>query len=126
MKDWHNTVCLDFDGVISQFGGDSIAPVEGMVEGVKGLIGAGWYIDIYSGRSRTLSGITYMREWFHAYAPALEEYFGHEGKIQFPRSKPIAKVYIDDRGLKFESWADITPEVLENFRTWWQHPASTK
>ena len=122
-KDWHNTLCCDFDGVIASYGGDSIAPVKGVVEGFIRLIEAGWYIEVFSGRSVSLSGRTYIRDYFSVYLTELEKYFD-SGRIVLAESKPVAKVYLDDRGMTFTSWADITPDRLNLFRAWWQHPAS--
>ncbi len=43
-------------------------------------------------------------EWLDRYEIEYDEiYFG----------KPNAQIYLDDRALRFTSWADVTDEVLE-------------
>lgn len=126
-KDWHNTIALDFDGVICEFGTDKAGiPVEGAFEGIKALLDAGWYIEIHSGKCNTPDGIASMMSWFMLNAPGEIRRAVMSKKINVSGGKPTAKVYIDDRGITFTGWADITPDKLESFRAWWQHPASTK
>ena len=123
-KRWSNTVCIDFDGVISEFGNDRAGQlVEGVLDGLTRLIEAGWYIEVFSGRSATIAGRRFMWEYFKVRLPELTSHIV-SNRINFPSDKPIAKAYIDDRGITFTGWADITPELLESFRAWWQHPAS--
>ena len=125
-KSWHNTCCLDFDGVISKFGvPDADEPVEGALSGIELLISSGWFIEIYSGRSRDPSGIESLRSWVESNFPSLS-YAVESGSIIFAEQKPNAKVYIDDRAIKFEGWDKITPDVLESYRAYWQHPESTE
>ena len=125
-KTWANTVCLDFDGVIAKFGTeDAGEPVEGVFDGLLALVDAGWWIEIYSGRCATDEGRKDIEKWL----------LGHgawffcqlkDKKIVVAKDKPTAKIYVDDRGMVFKSWQDITPDTLERFRAWWQHPASTE
>lgn len=125
-KTWHNTVCLDFDGVIAEFGNEKAGqPVPGMRSGIKRLLDAGWYIEVYSGRSNTRQGRAQMKRWFLVFCPHLTIHI-EKKLIHFASSKPTAKVYIDDRAMKMDKWEDVTPERLEQFRAWWQHPDSTK
>ncbi len=122
-KEWHNTLCSD---LIAEFGNErAIRPVEGVAEGIQRLIDAGWYIDIYSGRSKTLDGRDFMRGYFKAYLPSLEEHFVSD-RIALPEHKPTAKIYVDDRGFKFNGWHELTPQTCDDYRAWWQHPASTQ
>ena len=125
-KRWSNTCCLDFDGVISQFGvKDEGKPVEGVLEGIEHLIASGWHIEIYSGRSRSPSGIQSLRDWLEASLPSLTMYLW-TGVIKLAEHKPTAKMYIDDRAIQFLGWSEITPSNLYKFRAIWQHPASTE
>ena len=139
-KEWYNTVCLDFDGVIAKFGTvDAGEVVPGAIAGLYRLLDAGWYVEIYSGRSATSQGIQVMKDWMEEadnqyrvddldYSELqlndLGEYY-RQGRLMFAENKPVAKIYVDDRGLKFEGWDTLTPEVLEAFRAWWQHSAAT-
>ena len=135
-KTWHNTVCLDFDGVIGTFPWDDKnpqVPVEGAMEGLYRLIHAGWYIEIYSGGSKYPDRLAEMQmlinTWSREYLIETEQ--GELGildeypdAINFPIGKPTAKVYVDDRGMGFIHWTYITPDRLNDFRAWWQHPDS--
>ena len=124
LKDWHNTICVDFDGVIAEFGNEREGDlVEGVVDGLARLIVAGWYIDVFSGRSATIPGRRYLREYFKVYLSALERYI-ESGRIIFPDNKPVAKIYLDDRGMTFRGWNTITPELCDGFRAWWQDLSS--
>ena len=126
-KTWHNTIAIDFDGVISQFGTESEGiPVEGAFDGMTDLMDAGWYIEIHSGKCNTPDGIAHMMSWFRQNAPGNILRAISSKRINVPEGKPTAKIYLDDRGFTFRSWKEITPEAMESFRTWWQHPASTK
>ena len=135
-KEWHNSACIDFDGVIFEYATPREGqPVKGAIEGLYRLVDAGWYIDVYSGRSATPEGIESMIQQI---ARADNEYRRNEGigievlgllqtgQVRFPSVKPTAKVYVDDRGWRFTDWSVVTPDNLEALRTWWQHPDSTK
>lgn len=125
-KGWSNTICLDFDGVICEFGNEREGqPVEGLTMGLHRLIKAGWHIEVYSGRSKTAGGIRDMQEWFSTHVPSVA-LDCKVGRISFASCKPTAKIYVDDRGFHFTGWDSLTPEVCESFRAWWQHPDSTE
>ena len=125
MKEWHNTVCLDFDGVIGVFPHtEPESPVEGAIEGIQRLLDAGWYIEIYSGGSKHPKRYDEMRRLLNFWGNGIVD--DNPIQISFPKGKPTAKIYVDDRGMKFENWETLTPEALEAFRAWWQHPSSDK
>lgn len=130
VKEWHNTVCLDFDGVISEFGNEREGQlVEGAIEGMLALIDAGWFIEIFSGRCGTVDGRLDMSRRLEGFfvGTRLYDMFVHfDDRIVVAKVKPVAKVYVDDRGLRFTGWKDITPELLSSFRAWWQHPDCTE
>ena len=122
---WHRVGCVDVDGVIIEFGNPHRKighPIEGAFEGLRKLMDAGWYIEIYSGRSRTPEGIQGIKDLFEKWDPELLQEYGSQ--IHFPAVKPTAKWYLDDRGWKFTNWAELTPEFFEGYRAWWQHPNS--
>lgn len=105
--------CFDIDGTIAELRqiGESYAdvkPKEGAVEFLKKLNEEGHYIILYTARNmETYSGNLgkinvaqgpILYEWLEKYEiPYNEIYFG----------KPSADVYIDDKGLKFESWKNL-------------------
>lgn len=105
--------CFDIDGTIAELRKDGqsyseVLPKEFAVEYLKKLKDAGHYIILHTARnmetfSSNLGKINAIQgpilyEWLKKYQiPYDEIYFG----------KPSADVYIDDKGLKFESWKDL-------------------
>lgn len=106
-------ICIDIDGTIAELRNKTnyyheLKPIEGAVESIKKLHEEGHYIILYTARNME----TYMGnmgkilafqgpvlfKWLEKYEiPYDEIYFG----------KPSADVYIDDKGLKFESWKNL-------------------
>ena len=124
-KDWSNTLCLDFDGVICEFETERQGmPIEGAIDGMLNLIDAGWYIEIFSGRCATVNGRQGIQGWIKTHLPS--QLYKHfiSGYLIIAEHKPVAKLYIDDRGWHFANWSELTPQACKQFRAWWQHPAS--
>ncbi|UJR82040.1 Hypothetical protein I5071_41050 [Sandaracinus amylolyticus] len=118
-KTRRDTVCVDFDGVLHSYtsgwkGGTVIPdpPVPGAIEWLTKLYES-FEIAILSTRTREPGAADAMREWLRAYglAPELVD------RISFPRSKPPARVYIDDRGWRFEGTFPKIEEI-ERFEPW--------
>ena len=119
-------LCVDFDGVISNYdsgwqGVENIPdpPVEGAIEWLAYMVEKTDYeIAIYSSRSKTPEGIWAMTRWLEQaftnirYDP--RSYIPH---IQFPSQKPPAYLTIDDRAICFRG---TFPSILEldNFTAW--------
>ena len=110
------TIAIDFDGVIHKsskgFYDGTIydEPVEGAIEGIK-YLASKYRLVIFSCKGRPerplineKTGPELIWEWLEKYdiAQYIDEVTG---------LKPRAKVYLDDKGLRFESWED-TMEVL--------------
>jgi hypothetical protein len=133
-------ICLDFDGVIHSYTsgwGDGAhvvadAPVEGAISAIWGYIASGLSVAIYSARSAQPGGIEAMKAWL---ATAEEEWKAPEPgsvmpkrvvysdkslveHIQFPIHKPAAKVYYDDRGVRFDG-NFLSPDELRALFTPW-------
>ena len=105
--------CFDIDGTIAELRQEGqsyadVVPKEGAVETLKKLKEEGHYIILYTARnmetfSANLGKINAVQgpilfKWLEKYEiPYDEIYFG----------KPNADVYIDDKGLKFESWKNL-------------------
>lgn len=134
--EWHRIGAVDWDGVIGVFPHpeDGERPVEGAMRGLHELLKAGWYLEIFSAGAsnpaRRTRMIDLLRDWSRAYLVenkiSLNSFLGlYPDQLNFPVRKPGAKWYLDDRGVKFESWEQFTPEDAESFRAWWQHPKST-
>lgn len=133
--EWHRIIAVDWDGVVGKFVLDpdeEQTPVDGAIPGIIRLIEHGFYIEIFSGRSRSKEGVNHMRttlkDWIYNHVLQEDEGGRHDeryanivSKINYSVGiKPTAKIYIDDRGFHFANWEEITPEFIESFRAWWQ------
>jgi hypothetical protein len=115
------TICIDFDGVIHSYasGWKSIddipdPPVEGAIEFLRRLITAELLTPaIYSARSKNSTGIQAMQMWLRKYGMSPQEVRA----IEWPREKPPATMYIDDRGWRFEGTFPTYNEMLA-FDSW--------
>lgn len=112
-------IVVDLDGVICSIRQSNqtyaeLEPVPGAVQRLKELRAAGHYIVIQTARHMKSCdsnvGLVMKRlgkvtlDWLEANGVEYDEiFFG----------KPNGEVYIDDRGLRFENWQDITMERLE-------------
>jgi hypothetical protein len=114
------TICLDFDGVIHKYtspwaGTRTIPdpPVPGAFKFIRAAQEAGWTVAILSTRSGEAGGIGAMRNWLakHGLEPS------EISAIDFPTTKPRAKIYIDDRGYYFRG---RFPSIkwVEGFQPW--------
>ena len=113
------TVCVDFDGVIHSYrsgwlGGTVIPdpPVPGAIDWLT-QIAERYEIAILSTRTAEAGAVDAMREYLraHGLAPAIVE------RIHFARSKPPARIYVDDRGWRFEGTFPSLDEI-RSFRPW--------
>lgn len=109
-------ICLDLDGVICELKQENqtyldVAPIEGAIDKIKDLKGAGHYIIINTARHMKTCGsnlglinarITKMTlDWLEKHdIPYDEIYFG----------KPWAQVYIDDNAFRFADWSSIAAD----------------
>ena len=130
------TICFDFDGVIHSYtsgwkGADVIPdpPVEGAIEGLYRLT-ADPEIDvaIHSSRSAQPGGIEAMKRWLRQHEVTYLRELDEKGiatmgmnildRVRFPKDKPPAVAYVDDRGINFDGdWSKITTE-LKDFTPW--------
>ena len=127
-------LCIDFDGVLHSYisgwqGIDVIAdpPVDGAFNALYAYISAGHTLAIHSARSAENKGRSAIRDWIAEqdahYCKAETEKLGepHVGPvlnehIRYPKFKPQAKVYLDDRGYRFTGQF---PNIQEqDFRPW--------
>jgi hypothetical protein len=91
-------------------------PVEGLFEFIEGAL-IHFDVCIYSARSG-IGGIPTMRDWFVRHFDAwrtTERRLGHRHDdfmpvIRFPKCKPPATVFLDDRAITF---VGIFPEISE-------------
>lgn len=97
------TLAIDFDGVLHdpkrrKQGYKMGMPIVGAVESMKVLQKAGHLLIIHTIWATNPAGINAIRDWL--------EYFS----IPFDfitANKPDADLYIDDKAIKFENWAQI-------------------
>lgn len=130
MKKWIPTVCVDFDGVIhsytSKWAGPRIIPNPPVAGAFKWLDTMMWSfrVAILSTRSRHWGGRRAMKKWFIRNDGEFlldQEKFGIWGgatnSLWFPKYKPPALLYIDDRAYQFNG---VFPdsEFITSFKPW--------
>lgn len=117
-------ICLDFDGVCHSYTSGwqgaaviSDPPVEGLFEFLDAAA-EHFEIHIFSSRSHQDGGIEAMRAWFrHHYRTRYPAAEFSMPELEFPLTKPPAKVTLDDRGLLFNGiWPSV--ETLVAFQPW--------
>lgn len=121
------TICVDFDGVIHSYGSGWLGgtvipdpPVPGAIDWLV-QVDERYEIAIFSTRTIEAGAVDAMREYLRAHGlpPAIIE------RIQFPRSKPPARIYLDDRGWRFEGTFPSLEEI-RSFRPWSQMKARSQ
>lgn len=117
-----DTIAFDFDGVIHTYKHwvdiDVIdgAPVEGISDLLYMLRRDGFEIKIYSCRAKEQRGIKAMKEWLNKYD--LLDFI-----TEITAEKPIAKVYVDDRAIRFDGYTGGTLyDDIVNFKSWTEEP----
>ncbi|MCC6558546.1 MAG: hypothetical protein IT372_36895, partial [Polyangiaceae bacterium] len=113
------TLVVDFDGVLHSYasgwkGPTSIPdpPVPGAFAFLAQAVER-FDVAVLSSRSRETGGIDAMKRWLadHGLDPAVL------AKLRFPRTKPPAHVYLDDRGWRFEGTFPSV-DAIDAFRPW--------
>ena len=115
-------ICIDMDGTIceSRKEGQSyldVKPLPGAIEKLQTLKEEGHYLIIYTARhmktcNNNLGMITAKQ------APVIDEWFKNYG-IHYDElwfGKPLADVYIDDKGIQFRNW-DATLKGIKEYET---------
>jgi hypothetical protein len=117
--DGKKTICIDFDGVIHLY--ESGWKAHDIIEDgphpeafeMLAKYAEKFHVCVYSARSKDELGINAMLKWFRDHG--MEEEL--LSKFQFPKQKPTASVYIDDRGWCFTGeWPTVAE--LEAFKPW--------
>ena len=122
-------ICVDFDGVLHAYtsgwqGAAVIAdpPVDGAFEALRTYLAATppLTLAIYSARSAQADGIQSMHSWIdtHDAATRHPEHEPLVDSLLFPHYKPAAKVYLDDRGVRFEGKFPSIDDLIYSFRVW--------
>ena len=117
-------VCWDFDGCIHSYTSGWIEadqipdpPVPGVLKALYHYIEDGLRVAIFSARSAEDGGIAAMKAYIEKHATAI----GIPtlvNMLEFPYVKPAAKVYIDDRGVRFLGNPLPTKTIEAYYRTW--------
>ena len=101
------TICVDFDGVINSYkngfgNGEFEEPIDGAIKGIVRLMKRGYNIVILTARENHRDIEDYISNH-------MRELDYHEFTDQFEVTnvKPIAIAYIDDRAVRFTTWADM-------------------
>ena len=113
------TLAVDFDGTMVPWtGGQDLTeipePYPGVRESLNNLRKAGWRIIIHSCRGAfgTLAKET-MMDWMKKYKISYHDIWEGHGK-------PMADVYLDDSGLRFNgAWGPELVEAIQEFKPWW-------
>ena len=109
VKKKYNTIAIDFDGVIHSYNrgwtGDvpTDPPIFGVEKALEKLKDMGWKLVIMSTRKPE-----FIKPWLKEYG--LDKYIDDITDQKIP-----AKIYIDDRGYRFERWDD-TLEFMKDFK----------
>lgn len=102
----NNTIAIDFDRVIHKYskgwndGTIYDTPVAGAKEALLSLISQGYQIVIFTARSNVLD-----------VAPWIEKHLGISN-IKVTNIKPAAKVYIDDKAIRFTTWKEVLGKII--------------
>lgn len=112
-------ICIDLDGTICELrkageGYADVLPKPGAADFIRALHEQGHTIIIHTARNMATQGHNVGKvmksvglitlEWLERYQIYYDEiFFG----------KPNADITIDDRVLRFESWAALSPEILQ-------------
>ena len=94
-------ICCDFDGVIHdptnrdphrRMG----KPVPGALEAIEYLVACGHKVLVHTARVRAVDHIAHVADWL--------DYFGFPTVVAVCAFKPMADVYLDDKGMRFDDW----------------------
>ena len=112
----HKTILLDFDGVLNQFKGwtgvyEHYEPVEGAKKFLEALKAEGYYVIIFT--ARPSDDLPSVAIWLQEHG--MWDYVAKVTNVKIP-----AKVYIDDRAVRFDGdYMDIMDKI-KDFAPHWQ------
>jgi hydroxymethylpyrimidine pyrophosphatase-like HAD family hydrolase len=114
--------CVDFDGVIADYSGGYQGmgvfgdPIPGAAESLQYLSKKGWKIVIYTGRGEKGLVSAYLNRYQIPFDAINQNVEGiHQAESMSP--KPVADVYLDDRGISFNgSWDKALRDIDDLMR----------
>lgn len=111
-------VVFDFDGVIHSYksgwkGATEIPdpPVPGIKEAID-KISENFCVVVVSTRCASPGGTEVIKDWLDKHGIIVED---------IVVEKPPAVCYVDDRAICFDGNAAALPDLIENFKAWWEH-----
>lgn len=107
---------IDFDGTLCKFAFPDVGPIEPNVrEALEILKGAGYTIQIHSCRTATYWGNETERR---VHMKLIQDFMKEHNLpydeliMSISKDKPIADVYIDDRGMRYDNnWLEIARQL---------------
>lgn len=104
-------ICVDFDDTISVRAFGTVFPAEGVIEGLTRLRANGYKIIVHS--ARAWEKFDDRAERIDEMRKLLDEWGVPYNEIWVGAGKPVAKAYVDDRAIRFDSnWAAIVDSIL--------------
>lgn len=106
------TIAVDFDGVIHAYsrgwydGSIYDEPMVGALEALEHFHDQGYEVVIFSARAGLVGGFDQIKEWMDRNG---FEYGKHYQGIT--HTKIPARIYLDDRGLRFTNWMDSVLDI---------------
>jgi len=126
---YKKTLVVDFDGVLHSYksgweGHETISdePVPGAIEFLYDALKV-FKVAVFSSRSSSPGGIAAMQRWVENWSKPLMFDYGEKWwlALEWPISKPVAHLTIDDRAITFEGeWPSM--QSLVEFKPWNQLP----
>ena len=115
-KDFRSmAVCIDFDGVIAKFS-DHIEelgePIDGGAKAISELKNLGYKIIIHTARPSNDEHVKKIEGYLNSHGIPFDE-INKNSDCPWNSIKPLADLYIDDRGLRFEGcWNSALQEAI--------------
>lgn len=117
--EFNATVAVDFDGVLHQYKTPinfkekhviHDSPVKGACEWVQSLVNANIRVIVFTCRARSVEGLCAVKAWLdiHDFPP-----------LEVTATKPVAKIYVDDRAWHFNGQELPTVKDIRLFRPWY-------
>lgn len=115
------TICIDVDGVIADYSGGFKGPgvigepLPGARKFLDRLRAAGWKVIIFTTRGNDV-----MKQYMEQHDLYYDEINDNPSLRGENPGKPIAAIYLDDRGIRFNGDFDQAFEQILNFKVWYE------
>jgi hypothetical protein len=111
-----DVICFDFDGVLNNYQGwrdegfDVILdkPFHDTVQSMQDIRAMGYRVVVHSVRCAHEGGIKAIREWLDEHGIEVDDVTAH---------KPLACIYVDDRGYHHTNWDDTVEMLMKRRRS---------